>query len=144
RIGLLINNRIEFLEAAIGATAAGAVAVPFSTWSKEAELAYLLAASEVAAVIAIDRFGVQDFAAFLTTFVPEAINSHPNEWRSARFPKLKLISGIGAASTSGWTGYDGLFASEPLAAGAARPEDDCFILYTSGSSARPKAVRLQH
>ena len=38
RVGLLINNRREFLEAAFGGAALGAVVVPFSTWSKENEL----------------------------------------------------------------------------------------------------------
>ena len=50
RVGLLINNRREFLEAAFGAAALGAVVVPFSTWSKENELAYLLADSEIEAL----------------------------------------------------------------------------------------------
>src|SRR5205814_2097670 len=57
RVGILVNNRLEWLDACFGANAAGAVAVPFSTWSKPAELAYLLADSEVAALIAVDAFG---------------------------------------------------------------------------------------
>src|SRR5579872_4403627 len=40
RVGILINNRLEWLEACFGAAAAGATAVPFSTWSKPAELAF--------------------------------------------------------------------------------------------------------
>src|SRR5215207_7525748 len=43
RVGILVNNRLEWLEACFGAAALGAVAVPFSTWSKPGELAYLLA-----------------------------------------------------------------------------------------------------
>jgi fatty-acyl-CoA synthase len=39
RVGILINNRPEWLEACFGTTALGAVAVPFSTWSKPGELA---------------------------------------------------------------------------------------------------------
>src|ERR1700719_1938050 len=62
RVGILINNRLEWLEACFGATALGAVAVPFSTWSKPGELAYLLADSEIDALIAVASFGDQDFA----------------------------------------------------------------------------------
>ena len=54
RVGILVNNRLEWLEACLGASALGAVAVPFSTWSKPGELAYLLADSEIAALIAVD------------------------------------------------------------------------------------------
>src|SRR4051812_5873556 len=61
RVGILVNNRLEWLESAFGAAALGATTVPFSTWSKPAELAYLLADSEICALLAIDRFGGQDF-----------------------------------------------------------------------------------
>ena len=36
RVGLLINNRLEWLECGFGAAAIGATLVPFSTWSKPA------------------------------------------------------------------------------------------------------------
>ena len=62
RVGILVNNRLGWLEACFGATALGAVAVPFSTWSKPLELAYLLADSKIAALIAVNSFGAEDFA----------------------------------------------------------------------------------
>ena len=134
RVGILVNNRVEWLEAAIGATASGAVAVPFSTWSKPGELAYLLADSEIAALIAVDRFGEQDFAAALAALAPD-------------FPRLRLIVMLGGDLAPGWIGYDDFRAGPhgPLVPGeGANAGDDALVLYTSGSSARPKAVRLQH
>src|SRR5579862_4099886 len=65
RVGVLVNNRLEWLEACFGAAALGAVAVPFSTWSKPSELAWLLADSAIDALIAVASFGGQDFAAAL-------------------------------------------------------------------------------
>src|SRR5713101_3048829 len=56
RIGMLINNRLEWLETGFGAAALGLVVVPLSTWSKPEELAYLLADSEIAALFAVDAF----------------------------------------------------------------------------------------
>src|ERR687893_1807462 len=53
RVGILVNNRLEWLESCFGAAALGATSVPFSTWSKPAELAYLLADSEVSALLAV-------------------------------------------------------------------------------------------
>src|SRR5260370_18898877 len=50
RIGMLINNRLEWLEACFGATALGVGVVPLSTWSKPEQLAYLLADSQIAAL----------------------------------------------------------------------------------------------
>jgi fatty-acyl-CoA synthase len=136
RVGILVNNRLEWLEACFGATAVGAVAVPFSTWSKPDELAYLLADSAVQALIAVDSFGGQDFAAALAVLAPNS-------------PHLRLIIMLGGDIAPGWLGYDEFrAAAEPLGVLApgegASAADDALILYTSGSSARPKAVRLQH
>jgi fatty-acyl-CoA synthase len=136
RVGILVNNRLEWLEACFGATALGAIAVPFSTWSKAGELAYLLADSAVQALIAVASFGGEDFAASLAALAPNS-------------PQLRLIVMLGGALRPGWIGYAEFRASAaPLDAGdggeRASPADDALILYTSGSSARPKAVRLQH
>jgi fatty-acyl-CoA synthase len=136
RVGILVNNRLEWLEACFGATALGAIAVPFSTWSKPAELAFLLADSAVDALFAIDVFGGQDFVAALSAVTPGC-------------PRLRLVVMLGRETRPGWIGYEDFAASsEPfgaLAPGAsASADDDCVVLYTSGSSARPKAVRLQH
>lgn len=134
RVGILVNNRLEWLEACVGAAALGAVAVPFSTWSKPAELAYLLADSAVDALIAIESFGGQDFAAALDELAPQAA-------------RLRLVVMIGGQIRPGWIAYDDFRAAAeplgPLAPGeGASAADDALILYTSGSSARPKAVRL--
>jgi fatty-acyl-CoA synthase len=136
RVGILVNNRLEWLETCLGAAALGATAVPFSTWSKPAELAYLLADSEVCALIAIDRFGGQDFSPAIAEIAPEC-------------PNLRLVVMLGEDIRPGWIAYDEFRAAAaplaPLSPGdGASAIDDALILYTSGSSARPKAVRLQH
>jgi fatty-acyl-CoA synthase len=133
RVGLLVNNRLEWLETCFGATALGAVAVPFSTWSKLGELGYLLADSGVVALIAVDAFGGEDFAAALAGLLPD-------------LPGLRLIVLLGGDLRPGWIDYAEFRASAAPVAASSRPSpsDDALILYTSGSSARPKAVRLQH
>src|SRR6266567_8057123 len=130
RVGILVDNRLEWLEACFGATALGAVAVPFSTWSKPPELAFLLADSEVAALIAVDSFGGEDFAAALAALAPDALN-------------LRLIVMLGGEIRPGWIGYAEFRTAAPLGTllpgEGASPADDALVLYTSGSSARPKA-----
>lgn len=130
RVGILIDNRLEWLEAAIGAAAAGAVAVPFSTFSKAAELEFLFADAAIDALIAAG----QDFASALRNLLRVA----------GRFPRLRLVAILGAVAEPGWIGFEDLLADAPSTGDAAAPDDDCFTLYTSGSSARPKAVRLRH
>src|SRR5213079_2395815 len=87
-------------------------------------------------LIAIDAFGGQDFAAVLEELQPTA-------------PRLRLVVMLGDHIRPGWVAYDefrgGAAPLAPLPLGdGASAVDDALILYTSGSSARPKAVRLQH
>ena len=146
RIGILIENRLEWLECCFGAAAVGATIVPFSTWSKPPELAYLLADAEIDALFAVDAFAGQNFAQALAELVPEASDALPGEWHSRDFPRLRQIGMLGGTPQRGWIEYDAFCRDRaPLPSDAgAKPEDDALILYTSGSSARPKAVRLRH
>src|SRR5438477_12259117 len=145
RIGILIENRLEWLECCFGAAAIGATVVPFSTWSKPQKLAYLLADAEINALFAIEAFAGQNFAEALARLVPEATTAWPGQWRSREFPRLRRIVMLGGALQPGWIAYDEFRDDDgPAPAETARSEDDALILYTSGSSARPKAVRLQH
>src|SRR5579863_2501662 len=125
RVGVLAENRREWLEAMFGATALGAVAVPLSTWSRQGELDYLIGDAALDALIAVASFAGQDFAAALAALRPKHL-------------QLSTVIMLGAE-------YDDFVAgAEPLAVDQAQPGGDALILYTSGSSARPKAVRLVH
>ena len=95
RVGLLVNNRLEWLECCFGAAAIGATLVPFSTWSKPQELAYLLADAEIDALFAIEGFAGQSFAEALAMLVPEAVAALPGQWRSREFPRLRHIVMLG-------------------------------------------------
>src|SRR5947207_10566904 len=106
RVGLLINNRLEWLECGFGAAAIGATLVPFSTWSKPQELAYLLADGEIDALFATEAFAGQNFAEALAALVPEATSATPGAWRSRAFPRLRRIVMLGGALHPGWIAYD--------------------------------------
>jgi fatty-acyl-CoA synthase len=133
RVGLLMNNRPEWVETFFGATMLGAVVVAFSTWSKQEELDYLFADSEIRLLVTLDHFAGQDFATDIA-----AIGSTP--------PDVVLLGDGGAAH---WVRYAAMLDVEPLPAplapgdGASAP-DDAIVIYTSGSSARPKSVPLAH
>src|SRR5205823_4319016 len=80
RVGILIENRLEWLECCFGAAAVGATIVPFSTWSKPPELAYVLADAEIDALFAVEAFAGQNFSDTLAALVPETSNGAPGEW----------------------------------------------------------------
>ncbi len=148
RIGLLISNRIEWLEIFFGATMTGAVVVPISTWSTPAELEFILRDADVAALFVMPSLGNTDFFAAMRALVPEA--STTEEWTSPRFPALTtLVALCDEKPALGWTDYACFKTAAPDPGGDRgddRPcaTDDALILYTSGSTSKPKAVRLAH
>jgi fatty-acyl-CoA synthase len=127
RIGLLMNNRPEWVETFFGAAMAGAVVVAFSTWSKRDELEYLIADSGIRLLVTLDQFSGQNFAHDLRTMAP-----------------LDVVL-LGENGDPAWTPYRTMLDNPSIEPGtAARAQDDAMIIYTSGSSSRPKSVPLSH
>ena len=147
RVGLLLNNRLEWVETFFGAAMLGAEIVAFSTWSTQDELDYLIADSGISSLVTLDNFSGQDFSAILRALVPEADTE--GAWKSARFPLLRHIVLLGEGGGAGWGAYADLLAAPPMAAlpapgDGASAADEAIIIYTSGSSSRPKSVPLPH
>ena len=101
----------------------------------------LIADSGISVLIALDRFGDQPFGEDLCALIPEACGAA--SWKSATYPRLRHVVLLGG---DGFEPYAALVEAEPL--GPLPPgegpsaADDAIIIYTSGSSSRPKAVPL--
>jgi fatty-acyl-CoA synthase len=140
-VGLLANNCIEWLEIFFAASALGAVVVPFSTWSTSAELDFMLRDSGVRHLFTLSRLGERDFAHDIAALRTRA--AHP------RLEKVILIDAL--PRTGAEDGFEAFAdyregeAVDALPPGqGASAADTLVVLYTSGSSSRPKAVPLQH
>ena len=86
RVGLLINNRAEWVEAFFGVMIAGAAVAAFSTWSTADELDWLIGDSGISVLIAVDRFADNDYAAHTRDLAPR----HPG------LRETVLLSGFAA------------------------------------------------
>lgn len=130
RVGLLLANRIEWIDLCLGASALGATTVPLSTWSTRSELAFLLGDANLSLLVAQASFGQRDFHADLV-----ALKDGPgwplSVWlldsESTPFERFSDVVKAARADT---------------AVSGADPQSDALVLYTSGSTSAPKAVPL--
>jgi acyl-CoA synthetase (AMP-forming)/AMP-acid ligase II len=124
RVALLLGNRIEFALAMFGAAHLGAVTVILSTRQQKPEIAYVLA--DCGARLLIHE-------ATLADRLPDSRDT----------PDLKYWVSVedneSASQFSDLT--DNAAAHAPAAVGE---EDTAMILYTSGTTGRPKGAMLAH
>jgi long-chain acyl-CoA synthetase len=120
RVGLMLPNIPAFPIAFYGALAAGAVVVPMNPLLKEREVAYYLGDSGAKALVTFDMFageaakGAADVGAEMIS--------------SATVDLADKLSGLTPGSTSS----------------GRHDDDDAVILYTSGTTGRPKGAELTH
>jgi fatty-acyl-CoA synthase len=150
RVALLITNRTEWVVAAFAATKIGALVAAISTFSTPRELAWTLEHSDAAALITLDAFRGRRFLDTLQNFCPELDRSVPGNLKSKRLPSLRTVVAIGGPALAGVFSLPEFLvqgasvdaATLAAAQQAVTPEDVCYILYTSGSTAAPKGVTL--
>ncbi len=129
RVVLLAYNCVEWMEMYVALARAGLVAVPVNFRLTPPEIGYIAQHSEARAVIAQD-------------LLADRIDAVRGE--------LALVPGgciaFGDTLPAGWTGYEALVesAGSALPAVDVRPTDPCALMYTSGTTGRPKGAVRSH
>ena len=139
RVALLVTNRTEWIVAALGAAKIGAIVAAISTFSTPRELAWVLEHSGASALVTLPEFRGRRFL--------DAVLDH-----RAGLPDLRTIIALDDTAPGHVLALSDFLAQgsavdDDALAGAQRqvqPEDICYILYTSGSTAAPKGVTLAH
>ena len=129
RVALLAYNCIEWMEMYAALARAGLVAVPINFRLTAAEIAYIASHCEARAFI-VQRELLDRVDSIRTEL---AIESH------------SYIS-IGASAAPGWQDYEALIAAAGThdPAQAVLPADPCALMYTSGTTGRPKGAIRSH
>jgi len=151
RIGVLLGNDPDWVILSLAASMVGAGFVPLNTWYKKSELAWTIRHCGLSLLIVAPRFLKTDYAALFGELIPELGHARPGALRSREFPALRTIIFLGDAPPGAMRHDDflrqGRTVSDEALAGAAAavdPDGNAFILYTSGSTAEPKGVLLNH
>jgi long-chain acyl-CoA synthetase len=141
RVVIALGNRTEFVTSYLGTLRAGLVAVPVNPRSATGEVVRLVADCGARVVIA-------DLDTAIT--VRQAVSGLEDALAGAdeslrRSTVLPRVVVVGAPTLPGETSYDDLVGAEgtdvPL---SADPERLAVLLYTSGTSGRPRAAMLTH
>lgn len=137
RIGLLGNNAPEWLEIYFGAAALGAIVAPFSTWSTAPELEFLIQDSGISTLFTMRAIGDHNFA--------DSIEALRAKGTVPGLKKVVVYDGQKGAGDADYADYQtGSLAGLPPPGESASASDTLVLLYTSGSSSRPKSVPLTH
>ena len=136
RLAVVAYNRIEWMEIYVATARAGLVVVPLNFRLAATEMAYILDHAQVSAVIAGPEFC-------------SALDGIRQELQlpGGRFITLPTLGdGSSTAAASSWRSYEDLIALADTAFefDAVGEADMCALMYTSGTTGRPKGAIRRH
>src|SRR6185312_13932911 len=134
RVAILMGNRAEWLLVDFAVTMLGAALVALNTWWRQRELHHALQLSDARVLVMADRYLKHDYIAELAGM--------------GELPELRQIVCLGERQPPDALSYAALRAMgddvPDTALDDARASDMAYLLFTSGSTARSKAVPLLH
>ena len=130
RVVVLAYNCAEWMEIYVALARAGLVAVPVNFRLTSAEIAYIVGHCEAQAVIAQHDLAVR--------FGPIR--------GDIAVPREAYVEFGGGDPAKGWQSYEGLIGAAPVTDPAVTVDtaDPCALMYTSGTTGRPKGAIRSH
>jgi fatty-acyl-CoA synthase len=153
KVGILMPNCADFIVALFAITKLGAVCVPVNGRFKAVELGYVVKHADMRILLMADEGSEQaeDFRVVSEIF-PELADQDPDALDLPEAPLLRQIVDLGVGSR------DGIMSRSAFEAMAEKVDADevyrmgrrvgvrdiCMLMYTSGTTARPKGCQHSH
>ncbi|TMR40637.1 class I adenylate-forming enzyme family protein [Actinomadura geliboluensis] len=166
-VGLWVPPSLDMIAAIFGTVRAGGVVVPVSDRFRAAELGHVIDHADLAVVLTSGATSHHDRRAELVAALPSLAGQRSTSLALAEAPKLRRVIVLGDGDGDGDGDSDGDGDGRPGFSSAeefglpgtwdagpyepvrpdqdvARADDLAYLMYTSGTSARPKACMISH
>lgn len=154
KVGIMMTNSLEWAISRMAIMRVGAWLVPFNTRYKTHELRLLLERGEVHTLLFMESALGIDFVTLVNAVCP-GLADYPIGcgWvRIKGLPHLRNLVCLGCGDHQGMARFDRFMESGTAisdtdllaAADAVEPEDVCSLLFTAGTTGKPKGVMTTH
>lgn len=162
RLGLLMPNGPDFIVTFAAATRIGAIVIPFNTFYKPKELAFVLRHADIEIFISVPQFIKNNYVECITAAAPQLLDQHTENHCGQLFlrdfPYLRrvVLWGSEPNSTPPWAQHSEQFyqlarhnshiddAYLESVEACVTPADPMVIIYSSGSTSDPKGAVHSH
>ena len=149
RVALLLGNRPEWAIAWLAAGLVGAVVVPVNTFATPDERDWILRHADASVLLLQSSLASHRYLDELCERHREIASGAPGRLRCVALPTLRRVVALGAGAPRGavepWSALlaQGEGVSDELLdalAAEVAPSDDALVIYTSGTTERPKGI----